>query len=245
MPEGPSLVILKEALQPFKGRKITAASGYAKGIPHPGMLVGKTITGFKTWGKHLLITFKDFSIRVHMGLFGSYKINEPVKRNASLHLQFGDDEVNFSISNIKVIEEPLNKVYDWSADIMDKKWDEDKAIEKLKQKPKMMICDALLDQDIFSGSGNIIKNESLFRARIHPESLCGKIPADKQRELTREVVKFTSDFLKWKKVGVLNKHLEAYEKDTCPRNHIPFHKTDTGKGKRHSYYCDKCQVLYD
>jgi endonuclease-8 len=243
MPEGPSIVILKEQLKPFKNKRVTAASGYAKNVD-ADMLKGNTITGIKTWGKQLLITFKDFAISVHMGLFGSYKINSRGKRNASLHLQFGDDEVNFYISNIRVIKGPLSKAYDWSADIMSKKWDADKAIEKLKAKPERMICDALLDQQIFAGSGNIIKNESLFRARIHPESLCGKIPEEKLKELLKDLVKFTADFLKWRKKGVLTKHLEAYEKDTCPRNHIPFHKTNTGKSKRHSYYCDKCQELY-
>jgi len=244
MPEGPSIIILKEALKEFKGRRITAASGYDKGI-HPEMLVGKTITGFKSWGKNLLITFKGFTVQVHMGLFGSYKINSRGKKNASLGMQFGDDQVNFYISHIKVIEGPLSKAYDWSADIMSPKWDADKAIEKLKQKPERMICDALLDQNVFAGSGNIIKNEALFRARIHPESLSGKIPGEQLKELLKQVVKFSDNFLKWRKRGVLTKYLEAYEKDTCPRNHIPFHKTDTGKTKRHSYYCDKCQVLYD
>lgn len=209
------------------------------------MLAGKTITGFKSWGKQLLITFKDFTIGVHMGLFGSYKINQPVKKNASLHLQFGDEQVNFSISHIKIIEEPLNEVYDWSADIMSKKWDAHQALEKLKAKPKLMICDALLDQQIFSGSGNIIKNESLFRARIHPESLCGKIPNDKLKELVHDTASFAADFLKWKKKGILDKNLQAYEQETCPRNHIPFHRKDTGKGKRKSYFCEKCQVRYD
>jgi endonuclease-8 len=244
MPEGPSIIILKKALKPFKGRRITAAKGYAKGID-ADMLIGKTITGFKSWGKHLLITFKGFTVRVHMGLFGSYQVNSHGKRNASLHMQFGDEEVNFYISNIKVIEGPLDKVYDWRADIMSKKWDAAKAIEKLQAKPQQMICDALLDQTIFAGSGNIIKNESLFRARIHPESPCGKIPAPKLKDLLTEVVSFSADFLKWRKQGVLNKHLQAYEQHNCPRNHIPFHKTDTGKTKRHSYYCDKCQELYD
>jgi endonuclease-8 len=127
---------------------------------------------------------------------------------------------------------------------MSKKWDADKAIEKLKATPERMICDALLDQQIFSGSGNIIKNESLFTARIHPESLCGKIPEEKLKELLKDVVKFCADFLKWRKKNVLTKHLQAYEKETCPRNHIPFYKTDTGSSKRHSYYCYKCQELY-
>ena len=244
MPEGPSIVILGDQLKPFKNRRVTDASGYAKNVD-ADMLKGNTVTGLKTWGKQLLISFKGFTLRIHMGLFGSCKINSHGKRNASLHLQFGDEEVNFYISNIKVIKGPLSKVYDWSADIMNKKWDADKAIEKLKSKPQRMICDALLDQEIFAGSGNIIKNESLFRARIHPESLCGKIPEEKLKELAKDVVKFTADFLKWKKRNVLTKHLQAYEKDICPRNHIPFHKRDTGKGKRNSFYCDKCQLLYN
>jgi len=243
MPEGPNLVMLKELLLPFKGRRVTAATGYAKNVD-PSLLKGNTLKDIKTWGKHLLLVFGDFSLRVHMGLFGSYKINQPVKKNAALHLQFGDEEVNFSIVKVQVIEEPLDEVYDWSADIMNPKWNAGKAIGKLKGKPKLMICDALLDQDIFAGSGNIIKNEALFMARIHPESLCGSIPSEELKELTTEVVKFSKIFLKYGKIHQVGEHLQAYGRDTCPRNHIPFHKKDTGKTKRRSFFCDKCQVLY-
>jgi endonuclease-8 len=244
MPEGPSIIILKEQLLQFKGKRVTDANGYAKGLD-ADMLVGKTLKDIKTWGKQTLLCFPQFTVRVHMMLFGSYHINEPVKKNASLHLGFSNGEVNFSISSIKMIEGPLDKQYDWSADIMSKKWDADKALERLKAKPKTMICDALLDQKIFSGSGNIIKNEALFRSRLHPQSIIGEIPDKKLTELIDETVKFSRDFLKWKKGNTLIKHLNAYEKDTCPRNHIPFHKADTGKTKRHSYFCEKCQELFD
>src|ERR1700744_81020 len=152
MPEGPNLVMLKEALQPFKGRRVTGAKGYAKNVD-PDMLKGNTLKDIKTWGKNLLLVFEDFTLRIHQGLFGSYKINEPVKKNAALHLQFGKDEVNFSIVKIQVIKEPLDEVYDWSADIMSRKWDGEQAIKKMKEKPGLMICDALLEQDIFAGLG--------------------------------------------------------------------------------------------
>jgi endonuclease-8 len=244
MPEGPSILILKEKLMPFKGKKVIDANGYAKGFD-ADILVGKTLKDIKTWGKHTLLCFPKFTVRVHMMLFGSYYINDHPKKNASLHMQFTNGEVNFSISAVKLIEAPLDDVYDWSADIMSKKWNPEKAITKLKAKPKMMICDALLDQNIFSGSGNIIKNESLFRARLHPESIISEIPDKKLDELIHEVTKFGADFLKWRKANELTKHLDAYEKDTCPRNHIAFHKKDTGKTKRHSYFCQECQELYD
>lgn len=243
MPEGPTIQILKEKLEPFKGKKIIATNGYAKGFD-PVLLKNQTITDIKSWGKHLIICFPDFAIRLHMGLFGSYKINDRGKRNASLHMQFKDGEVNFYITSVKLLTEPLDEVYDWAADIMNPKFNPKKARERLLEKPKTMICDALLDQDIFAGSGNIVKNEVLFRVKVHPESQAGDIPTRKLNQLIKETVGFCADFYKWKKENTLIKHLEAYEKEMCPRNHIPFHKADTGKTKRHTYFCTKCQVLY-
>ena len=74
MPEGPSLLIAKEAMIQFKGKKIIDASGNAKfGIER---LVNKKIIDIKTWGKHLLIVFDKFSIRIHFLMFGTYRINE-------------------------------------------------------------------------------------------------------------------------------------------------------------------------
>jgi endonuclease-8 len=244
MPEGPSIIILKEKLKPFKGKKVIDANGYAKGFDAE-MLVGKTLKDIKSWGKHTLLVFPKFSVRVHMMLFGSYYINDRPKKNASLHMLFDNGEVNFSISSIKLIEEPLDDIYDWSADIMSKAWDTEKALQKLRAKPKTMICDALLDQNIFAGSGNIIKNEVLFKSQLHPESIIGEIPEAKLRILIMELLKFSVDFYKWRKVGALTKHLQAHEKNICPRNLIPYTKKDTGKTKRHSYYCEKCQELFD
>ena len=243
MPEGPILVMLKEQLKPFKRKKVIAAKGYAKGL-NPELLVGKTITDIKTWGKHLLICFPKFTVRVHMMLFGSYLINEHRKTNASLHMQFAKGEVNFYISSIAVIDKPLDEVYDWSADVMGDDWDSDAAIEKLKKKPKALVCDALFDQKIFSGVGNIIRNEVMFRVRVHPENTIGDLPDKKLKELVDETRNYSFDFLKWKKINQLSRHFEAYEQKTCPRDDIPFHKADLGKTKRHTYYCDKCEVMY-
>jgi endonuclease-8 len=243
MPEGPSIKILKEKLQPFIGQKIILATGYAKGFD-PLILNHQTITDIKSWGKQLLICFHDFAIRIHMGLFGSYKINDRGKRNASLGMQFADAELNFYISNVKLIEEPLDEIYDWTADVMSPTFSVKKAKEKLLKKPETMICDALLNQDIFAGSGNIVKNEVLFRVKLHPENKIGNIPARKLTQLINETVKFCDDFYEWRKMGVLRQHLEAHEKQECPRNHIPLHKADLGKTKRHCYFCTVCQVLY-
>jgi len=243
MPEGPTIQLLKEKLEPFNGEKIIAANGYAKGFD-PLILKNQTITDIKSWGKQLIICFPDFAIRLHMGLFGSYKINDRSKSNASLHLKFREGEINFYITSVKLIEEPLDEVYDWAADVLNPAFDAKKARKKLLEKPQTLICDALLNQDIFAGSGNIVKNEVLFRVKVHPENTIGDIPTRKLNELIKETVKFCTDFYNWKKENTLIRHLEAYEKEMCPRNHIPFHKADLGKTKRHTYFCPVCQVLY-
>ncbi|MEZ2335309.1 DNA-formamidopyrimidine glycosylase family protein [Mucilaginibacter sp. RCC_168] len=243
MPEGPSLVILKEKLQLFIGQRIIMANGYAKGF-NPEILINRVITDIRSWGKYLIISFQDFSIKIHLGLFGSYKINERGKKEASLHIRGEQDEVNFYISNVKLIEQSPEQLFDWTADVMSPDFNVRDARKKLLLKPEKMICDVLLDQHIFAGSGNIVKNEVLFRTRVHPESKIGLIPARKQRELINEVINFCNDFYEWRKAGTLRKHLQAHEKQMCPRNNVPLIKADLGKTNRHCYYCTLCQKKY-
>lgn len=135
MPEGPSIVIPKELLLPFKGKKVLAASGYAK-IEVDQMKV-KKILDIKSWGKHTLICFKDFTIRIHLMMFGSYRINEEKeKANPTLRLEFAKGEmINFYTCSVKLIEEDLDEVYDWQADIMADEWSAAAAKKKLKDNP--------------------------------------------------------------------------------------------------------------
>ncbi|MDB5227293.1 MAG: endonuclease, partial [Bacteroidota bacterium] len=134
--------------------------------------------------------------------------------------------------------------YDWTGDIMNDAWDQKKAISKLKVKKKTLICDALLDQDIFAGVGNIIKNEVLYRVKVHPESVVEKIPAAKIKTLAKESRIYSFEFLEWKKQYVLRKHWLAHTKKTCERCKLPLIKKYTGVNKRRSFFCTNCQKLY-
>jgi len=86
------------------------------------------------------------------------------------------------------------------ADVMNDKWDPRKARIKLKELPDMLVCDALLNQEIFAGVGNIIKNEVLFRIRVHPESKVGALPSRKLGEMIKEArnYSFDKDPTSWK-----------------------------------------------
>jgi len=244
MPEGPSIVILKEAVQPFIGKKVRYASGNTKKVD-TSLFCGKTVIDFKSWGKHFLICFPDITIRIHFMLFGSYRINERKETSPRLGILFEDEtELNFYACSVQLITEPLDAVYDWTADVMNEQWDEEKALNKLKQRPHMLACDALLDQNIFSGVGNIIKNEVLFRIRVHPESRIGAIPAEKIKELLVEAVRYSFQFLEWKMEFTLKQHWLAHNKSICPRDNVRFQRAYLGKFKRRSFFCTNCQVLY-
>jgi len=245
MPEGPSIIILKEAAIRFKGKKILFAEGSTKKIDFDDV-IGQRITDIRTWGKHFLICLPKFTIRIHLLMFGSYRINEQKEAKPRLRLTFpNNEEINFYSCAVERIEKPLDEVYDWSADVMNKSFDLRKANKKLTQQPGTFICDAILDQAIFSGAGNIFKNEVLFRTRVHPLSKIGSIPAAKRREIVKEVVNYGKDFLKWKKAFVLRKHWEAHTKRTCPRDGHTFIKDYLGKTNRRTFYCESCQRLYE
>ena len=74
MPEGPSIVILKEEVAAFKNKKVGTVTGNAK-IDLERM-AGQKVIDFKSWGKHFLICFDGFFLRIHLLMFGSYLINE-------------------------------------------------------------------------------------------------------------------------------------------------------------------------
>lgn len=243
MPEGPSIVILKEEVQSFKGKKVIGVSGNSK--LDIQRLANKKISGFKSWGKHFLILFDDITVRIHFMLFGTYRINEKKDSIPRLGLQFEDGELNFYTCSVQFIEDDLDSVYDWSADVMSDEWDATAARKKLEKQPGMLVCDALLDQQLFSGSGNIVKNEVLFRIKVHPESKTGNLPPEKLEELVKEARHYCFDFLAWKKAFVLKENWLAHRKTVCPRDNIKYTIKHLGKTKRKSYFCEMCQEKYE
>ncbi|HEX8017419.1 MAG TPA: endonuclease, partial [Flavobacterium sp.] len=152
--------------------------------------------------------------------------------------------INFYTCSIKILEGDINLYYNWEEDVMSENWNPEKAKNSLDKIPNKMICDALLEQDIFSGVGNIIKNEVLYRCKIHPESLVGKIPLEDIQKLIDESVIYSFQFLDWKKKYELKKHWLAHTKKICVRCNLPFEKRHTGIKKRRSFFCTNCQKIY-
>jgi endonuclease-8 len=192
MPEGPSILLLKNQLLVFKGRTVKRAGGYG---PMPtGWINGKKLLDIRTWGKHLLLVFSNGAVKIHLGLFGDVLINERKKVNRSFFLEFAKGEINGYVVRAEKLNASPDEIYDWRTDILSKEFDSRHVKQLLKEQSKKTIDDVLMDQKIFTGVGNIIRNEALYRAGIHPQSITGKIPAAKISRLIKEVVKYARLF---------------------------------------------------
>jgi len=242
MPEGPSIVILREQTRAFAGKIIRNAEGNSRLDKTP--LIGQRIVSIRSFGKQFLIELPNLTIRIHLMMFGSYRVNERSDRPPRLRLTFARGEINFYACSVRYIEGDLDALYDWRTDVMSDAWDPRLAAKRLRQSADTLVCDALLDQDIFAGVGNIIKNEVLFRIRVHPLSTVGGLSARKLREMVKEARVYSFQFLEWKKEFTLRKHWLAHNKSICPRDHVKFTRAYLGVRHRRSFFCELCQRKY-
>ncbi len=242
MPEGPSIVILREEAAGFVGQRIHRAEGNAK--IDMARLPGKRIESLRSFGKQTLIELPDVAIRIHLLMFGSYRINERKEAAPRLSLGFDEGELNFYSCSVRLLDGDLDELYDWRGDVMSDAWDPALARRKLRAMPDTLVCDALLDQNVFAGVGNIIKNEVLYRIRVHPLSTVGALSPRKLGELVKQAREYSFEFLAWKKAYVLRKHWLVHNQGRCPRHDIPLKRAYLGKTNRRSFYCEKCQKLY-
>jgi endonuclease VIII len=241
--EGPSLVILTEEAGKFKKKKILNAFGNTQKFD-TGKLANQVVDDICSKGKLLFILFKKKYLRIHFLMFGSYRIDEEKDRPSRLTLVFRNGIMNFYSCSVRLEDGYPAELNDVSNDVMSENWDTASAVKKILTKKKEMLCDVLLDQEIFAGSGNIIKNEVLFRLRLHPENKIQSCMKKQLRLLADETRNYSLDFYRWKKKYELRKHWLIYKKKTCPRCNIPVILKSTGKLKRRSFFCKNCQKKY-
>jgi endonuclease-8 len=189
MPEGDSLARIAVALRPhLAGRIVTNARARLPG-PVISKVVGKKITAVDTAGKNLLIRFDDgLELRTHLGLHGSwhrYRPGEPWRRpvsRASLVLEVpGAVAVCFDAPVVELFETRTEPVHPTLAtlgpDLLAPNLDVAAAVARFQDQSlkNREIGDALLDQRVVAGVGNVYKSEVLFLEGINPFLPVGKL----------------------------------------------------------------------
>jgi endonuclease VIII len=248
--EGPSLFLAAEQLSPFIGKKILSVTGNSK-IEIERMNSKKIINIF-SWGKHLVFQFDNFALRVHFMLFGSFEATVDNKlvtgdypkkqRIPRLAFVLKNGHIEMYSCSLRFIESShAMEEYDFTIDIMSLHWDSKKALLAVHEHPEGDISDLLLDQTIFSGVGNIIRNEVLFLESISPLTKIKDLSLSKLRKIIKKTQKYVVQFYEWRKLFVLRKHFQIYRKSTCPKCLQKIVKKKTGQRDRMSYFCPNCQ----
>jgi endonuclease-8 len=247
--EGPSLVILHEELLTFLGKKVLKVRGNTKQSKE--LLKGRLLESIDTWGKVLFLSFSDpqkkaqpILTKTHFLLFGSYRINEPKEnRSPRLELQFANGTVYFYSSSLQFNAEDYLHSLDREVDLMSPDWNDEHVIQLMKKKKDALLCDLFLEQSLFAGSGNIVKNEVLFNIRRHPLTPLSCIDKRDWVELAWAVREYCFHFYEWKKKFELRKHWQVYRKSICPICGGKIKREKLGKFSRMSFYCPHCQKL--
>ena len=184
MPEGDTILRAARSLRAWlEGRRIIAARSPVLGT-RAEALVGRTVTGVEARGKHLLIRLDDdSSLHTHMKMTGSwhvYPAGERWRRPASqarlvLDVEGGRVAVCFNapvVELLSVADELLHpSLRGLGPDVLATDLDLGGVRRRARAlPPDTPIGDALLDQRVVAGIGNIYRCDALFVRHVHPST---------------------------------------------------------------------------
>jgi len=249
--EGPSLSLAAEQLQPFVGRYAHRVGGNSRvGIDR---LRRKRIREIFAWGKHLVFQFDRFALRIHFMLWGTFaatvrgaSVTGDYRRSGPprLVLEFRNGEITIWSASLRFLETAdARSAYDFTADILSDTWNPRAALRKMRRHPDAQIGDVLLDQGIFAGVGNIIKNEVLFRTGYSPFAKVSSLSPASMRRIVADARVFSFRFLELRREFALRKNLEIYGRSICSRCGGKVNRRHHGVRNRRSFFCVACQSV--
>jgi endonuclease-8 len=244
-------------------RRIGAAlGGQALGARTPGRrrpeglpvsaIDGATLLGAEARGKHLLLRFDgDAVLHSHLGMKGGWHLYRPGERwrkparSAWLALSSpsGVEAVNFGGSSMRIApaaqlarDPRLAKL---GPDVLADELDSAAAAASLRRAGATAeLGEALLDQRLLAGVGNIFKSEGCFEAALSPWVRLGDL-SDEQLEsavsATRRLM------LEAVESGRQPKRVYRRAGMPCPRCGTRISSRGQGDSARISYWCPACQ----
>ncbi len=179
MPEGPELLYFSTMLRKkFKNNTITDILSFTdKPVIIPKDFIGDIID-IDSKGKILWFQVtskdKDYYIHIHYGLSGWFQFVKPEKnikfefifkkKDKEIHLYL-EDQRRFSKIKIYHKKEHEEKLNSLGYDIFSESFSLNNFKEVIKSK-NTILASLLMNQQIFSGIGNYIKNEAMYLAKL-------------------------------------------------------------------------------
>jgi endonuclease VIII len=220
--------------------------GRAAGIER---LDGRRLEGVEAHGKNLVLRFGDLALHSHLGMSGSWQVYPRGARwrkprsSAWAVLAGGTREaVQFGGPTLRLIpaarlrrDPQLSRL---GPDILAPDFDLAAVLHGFRADGSRGLGEALLDQALVAGIGNIFKSEACFAARVDPWRRIGDLGDDElgqvllaAREAMRAAVASgRPTFVVYRRSG-----------QPCPVCRGPISSRGQGDANRTTYWCPRCQ----
>jgi endonuclease-8 len=244
MPEGDALHRAADRLQVLVGERVEASSpnprGLATGVARA--VDGRVLEGVEAVGKHLLLRFEGgVTVRSHLRMNGRWRVRARNDRpwRGSPWLVLSTPRVEATQWNGPVLRLDDGRTARLGPDLLGDATRVDEVVTRLRRAdPHRLLGDALVDQRVVSGIGNIWLAELLWHARLSPWLALGQATDE---ELTAG--------LAWARAAMLasvagTRSPRAVYRRTgrpCPRCGAPVRSRGLGDANRTAYWCNGCQ----
>lgn len=259
MPEGDTIFRTARTLgRVLEGREITRVDGNRRDLLEAD-LVGRRVATSEARGKNLLLHLDDGRVVYsHMGMKGSwhvYRSGEAWRRPARLAALALENHkfvaVCFTPPTLELLSERavarhrvLSRL---GPDLLASTFDRRAAARRFAQRPELPIGEALMNQTLACGIGNVYKSEVLFVCATSPFTRVGELPAGRLEELldrARELMLANLDDSTRRTRNALDgEPLWIYGRagKACRRCRGTVKVRRQGDLGRTTYYCESCQ----
>jgi endonuclease VIII len=249
--EGDTIVRAAQRIEAaIGGKRVEAGAPSPRGrAARIERLDGRTLERADTHGKHLLLRFGDLVLHSHLGMSGSWHIYQrgeswrkpsgaawaTLATNHAEAVQFGGSTLRL-LRDEAVHRDPV--LARLGPDVLAADFDAELVARSLATAPDRGLGEALIDQHLVAGIGNIFKSEACFVAGIDPWQRVGDLP----EEQLRAVVQAAHDLMQ-AAVGEGRGERAVYKRAgrPCPRCGTPIRSRGQGEANRTTYWCPICQ----
>ena len=243
MPEGDSLARAARRLQVLVGERVEVET------PHPRAAVkqlaprldGRRLLGVEAAGKNLILRFEDgVVLRSHLRMSGRWQVRA---RGSKLvgrpWLVLRGAEREAVLWNGPVLELDDRAVRRLGPDILAEPPDLDTIITDLRRDPRRAVGDALLDQRLVAGIGNVWKAEALWDARVSPWRPLAEVSDEELRAVLRAAHELMAASVE---TGRERRLVYNRAGRGCRRCSTPIEARGQGDDNRTAYCCPVCQA---
>jgi endonuclease-8 len=216
----------------------------------PERLAGQAVTGVDAHGKHLFLRFEGgLVIHSHLRMTGKWRVRDAgyeIPRNAWLVIRREHKvvaQINGPVLELMTASRARfdRRLAMLGPDILAPELDETAFLRRLREDdPTRPIGDALLDQRVIAGIGNLWKAEGCFAARIDPWRRTGDVSDEEALAIVRATRPRMQESAR---DGMQERFKVIYgiAGRPCPRCGETVRARGQGEDNRTTYWCPRCQ----